>query len=98
MQSNTPTAGPEPACPEAFQPLLAAAEDALARVKAEGDQVGLFVKVTVEGGGTYLQPFDQISNIIDGEFCDAEPGTKVTLEIVERTKREYDRLPEFDGH
>lgn len=56
-----------------------------------------FVKITMEGGGCYVQPEAKASVLLD-EIKDAEPGTKWTLEIVMLTADEYARLPEFAGH
>lgn len=56
-----------------------------------------YVRIKLEGGGIYVQPEDDLNVLID-EVADAEPGAKWTLELIEMTKEEHDRLPEFDGH
>jgi hypothetical protein len=43
----------------------------------------------------------KLANVIDGEVVEnldyAEPGTEVTLTIVEMTEQEYEKLDEFEG-
>ena len=58
----------------------------------------LYVKISLEGGGTYVQPIEAIADALDSEFDGANVGDKWTLEIVKMTKEEHDRLPEFEGH
>jgi hypothetical protein len=57
-----------------------------------------FFEITLEGGGTYIQPITEIHNAIDGEFCDADIGTKLTIKLIEMDENEYKNLPEFSGH
>jgi len=60
-----------------------------------------FVQITLDGGGSYLQPIEKILDAIEAEFDGheyCEVGTKWTLEIVEMTQEDYDKLPEFEGH
>ena len=78
--------------------LLKKAEKALAKVRAKGDEKGIYVLISLEGGGKYFQPIAEIHDAIDGELCDLEIGTKLTLEVVELTRREYESLEEFTGH
>jgi hypothetical protein len=57
-----------------------------------------YIKVTrPDIGGSYINPISEIRNIIDGEFSDADPGDKITLELVEMSEEDYEKLPEFMG-
>lgn len=56
-----------------------------------------FVRITLAGHGTYVQPEGDLRPLLD-EIEEATPGAKWTLELVEMTPEEYDRLPEFAGH
>lgn len=56
-----------------------------------------FVRITLEHGGTYIQPEAELGVLLD-EIKDADVGAKWTLELIEMTREEHDRLPEFEGH
>jgi hypothetical protein len=56
-----------------------------------------YVRVTLVGHGCYVQPASAMNVLLD-EIGEAEPGAKWTLELIELTQEEYDRLPEFTGH
>ena len=47
--------------------------------------------------GNYHMPIEQAANIVDGEFCDSEPGDAIKLTLVEMPEEEYDALPDFEG-
>ncbi|MCU7934157.1 MAG: hypothetical protein KZQ99_04660 [Candidatus Thiodiazotropha sp. (ex Dulcina madagascariensis)] len=57
-----------------------------------------FMRITLHGGGTYIQPIDQLHNAFDGDLDGAEPGDKWSLELVEMYQEEVDALPDFQGH
>lgn len=57
-----------------------------------------YVKISLHGFGSYVQPMDQFATAMDGEFDDVEVGTKWTIEIIEMTPAEYAALPDFAGH
>lgn len=59
-----------------------------------------YCKITLNGGGSYIQPMDQLHNALDGELDGLDIGEERTLsfELVEMTKTEYESLPEFAGH
>lgn len=57
-----------------------------------------FVQVTrSDEDGSYVERIKDIDNCINAEFSDARPGTKLTLELLDMTEDEYDKLPEFMG-
>jgi hypothetical protein len=61
-----------------------------------------YIKITRNDvDGSYIVPKEQLTNVIDGEVVEnldyVEPGTEVTLTIVEMTKQEYEKLDEFEG-
>lgn len=56
-----------------------------------------FVRISMEGGATYLQPEADLRPLLD-EIKEAGKGQKWTLELVLLTQDEYERLPEFTGH
>ena len=60
-------------------------------------QQSRYVRISMDGGGTYIQPEDEASVLLD-EIREALPGQKWTLELIEMTADEYARLPEFAGH
>lgn len=57
-----------------------------------------YIRITLEGFGTYLQPIEELQQALDGEFDSAPPGTRWTLELVEMDPADFERLPEFQGH
>ena len=57
-----------------------------------------YVKVTLHGGRSYVQPLSELHNALNGELDGAEIGSKWTLELVEMTPEEYERMDEFTGH
>ena len=56
-----------------------------------------YVKITLDGGGTYVQAENDLSVLL-AEIAESEPGSKWTLELIEMTAEEYAALPEFEGH
>jgi hypothetical protein len=46
---------------------------------------------------SYMMPVKDADIIIEGEFCDAQIGEKITLELVELDEEEYNKAPEFMG-
>jgi len=56
------------------------------------------VKVTISNApGCYYDKWENIPNIIDGEFDGAEPGFALTLTLVEMSQEEIESLEEFTG-
>lgn len=58
---------------------------------------GRYVKVTMEGGGIYIQSEADLRPLLD-EIKEADKGQKWTLELLMLTDDEYKCLPEFAGH
>lgn len=67
----------------------------------KGCKMKKYIKVTRnDADGSYIQPFNELHQIIDGEFDGfeyIEPGTSITLEVIELADGEYESLPEFAG-
>ena len=59
-----------------------------------------YVKITLLGGSSYIQPLKELRNAIDGEIDGLEECGKITLtfEMVSMTKKDYEELPDFSGH
>jgi hypothetical protein len=59
-----------------------------------------YMKITLHGGGSYVQPLDKIHQAIDGELDGLQVDDKITLdfELVEMDEDEYENLMEFAGH
>lgn len=59
-----------------------------------------YIKITLHGGGSYVQPLNEIPNAMDGELDGLEIGDKITLdfEAIEMADEEYQKLPDFAGH
>jgi len=57
-------------------------------------------KITLVGGGTYVQPESELRNALDAETDGMEVGDSITLQIakIEIDDKEYNKLPEFTGH
>lgn len=64
----------------------------------DGQMKRKFVRITLHGVGSYVQPLEHLAQAIDGELADAELGAKWSLELIEMTAEEYAALPEFMGH
>ena len=59
----------------------------------------LYAKISLNVGGTYVQPLDQLSLVaLIDEIIDGQIGEIWTAEIVEMDEKEYEGLPEFVGH
>lgn len=58
----------------------------------------VYARVSLAGGGSYVQPLDEIHQAIDGELYDADPGTKLTIELIEMNECTYLVTPDFQGH
>jgi hypothetical protein len=58
------------------------------------------MKITLHGGGSYVQPLDKIHQAIDGELDGLQLDDKITIdfELVEMDEDEYENLMEFAGH
>lgn len=60
-----------------------------------------YVKITrSDVEGSYTIPVELLKTVVDGEFddiIDMSFGDSVTLTVVEMTKEEYAKLPEFQG-
>lgn len=57
-----------------------------------------YIRISLHGYGSYVQPLAELATALDGELDGAAPGTKWTLELIEMTPAEYAALPEFQGH
>jgi hypothetical protein len=59
-----------------------------------------YMKITLHGGGSYVQPLDKIHQALDGELDGLQLDDKITLdfELVEMDDDEYENLMEFAGH
>jgi len=57
-----------------------------------------FVRIKLDGGGSYVQPITFLDQILSGEIDNMDTGDKLTLEMIELTQEEYEKLPEFTGH
>jgi hypothetical protein len=66
--------------------------------EAYSHQPRKYVRITLQGFGTYIQPLESLATALDGEMDGAEFGTKWTLELIEMSAAEYAKLPEFTGH
>ena len=60
--------------------------------------MALYVKIDHNGIGGYIQPIKNIETAINGEMDGAEVGNKWTLEIIEMSDEDYNKLPEFEGY
>ena len=61
-------------------------------------KVKKYIKITrADERGSYVQPMEEVYSAIDGEFMDGTLGSKITLELLEMTDTEYEKLPEFTG-
>ena len=59
----------------------------------------LYAKISLNIGGTYVQPLDQLSLIVMiDEIIDGQIGEVWTVEIIEMDEKEYESLEEFVGH
>lgn len=57
-----------------------------------------YIQVTHSDGGKMICRFDQLKNILDGEFDGFDMvGHSITFTVVEMTDEEYEKLPEFTG-
>jgi len=59
-----------------------------------------YVKISLKGGGHYIQSVDEIQYAVSNELIDLPLGDKIvlTFEPVDITDEEYLNLPEFIGH
>lgn len=57
-----------------------------------------YIRITLDGGGSYVQPMDDVLEALDAELDVLPVGDKLTIEIIEMSDDEYRRLPEFRGH
>ncbi len=58
----------------------------------------LYMRIKLVGGGSYVQPLNELHNAIEGEVEGATVGTRWELELVQMSEDEYEALGEFDGH
>lgn len=60
-----------------------------------------YIKITRSDlPGGYIMPTEEVSGIVEAELDGIEwvdPGTSVTLTVVEMSEQEFDDLPEFEG-
>ena len=71
-------------------------------VKEKAMSKSNYVKITLVGEGSYIQPLSDLMQAIDGELDELKcgyVGTKMTyeFEVIEMTDEEYNKLPEFQG-
>lgn len=57
-----------------------------------------YVRITLLGGGSYVQPVAQLAQALSGELEGAEPGERWKIEVIDMTPEEYAKLPDFPGH
>jgi hypothetical protein len=57
-----------------------------------------FLRMTLDGGNSYILPIDHLSQPLDGELDGAEMGDKWIIEWVEWFQEECEALPDFTGH
>jgi hypothetical protein len=57
-----------------------------------------YCRITSSHGGSYVQPYSDIRQALDGELDGLSEGEKLTVEFVDITDEEYRQLPEFKGH
>ena len=57
----------------------------------------LYLRVSLDGGGIYVQPLTALDVLTD-EIQNSEVGAEWSLKLVEMTQAEYEALPEFEGH
>ena len=60
----------------------------------------IYARITLEHGGTYIQPLDKLNVLID-EICEvAKEDLSATWQItlIEMTQNQYKALPGFLGH
>lgn len=56
-----------------------------------------FVRISLVGGGVYIQPLDELINLLD-EIEESEIDTEWHIKRIDMTQEEYNKLPEFTGH
>jgi hypothetical protein len=56
-----------------------------------------YVRISLHGYGSYIQPLAELATALDGELDGAAYGTKWTLELIEMTPAEYEALPDFQA-
>ncbi len=70
-------------------------------------EIKKYMQITLHGYGTYVQPMDQLSNALEGEFDSLlknphgdtwDTGTKWSFEIIEMDVEDYAKLGEFQGY
>ena len=59
-----------------------------------------YIRITLRGGGSYIQPRSDLMDAINAELDDLEDNDEIVLhfQAVEMTDEEYEKLPEFWGH
>lgn len=57
----------------------------------------VFAKVTLRGGGSYVQPMDELGVLID-EIKEGSVGEHWDVDLIEMSQEDYEKLPEFQGH
>jgi hypothetical protein len=59
-----------------------------------------YIKIKLEGGGSYIQPKSKIQDAIDGELDGLCFGQEIVLHFtpVTMSDLEYENLPDFSGH
>lgn len=57
-----------------------------------------YIKITKPGYGSYIQPFDELHQALDGELAGIETEITLVFEPINMTDEEYKNLPEFEGY
>lgn len=59
-----------------------------------------YMKISLDGGGSYTQPMSEVLSAVDGELDGLVSGDTATLSftVVEMEESVYEALPEFTGH
>jgi hypothetical protein len=76
---------------------FAQVEDKVVAVEPDSETPKKFVRLKLEGGGSYIIPLSEL-HVFEGELAEGEVGDKWTAELLTLTKDEYEALPEFAGH
>jgi hypothetical protein len=70
------------------------------RVRPRKGTMSKYIKITLHGGSSYVQPESELLNALNGELDGVEPGEHITLDLepLQITDEEYAKLPDFAGH
>lgn len=78
-------------------PCDATVDDLVLAVAPAGSPLQTYAKITMHGGGTYIQPLAQL-NVLLEEIRDAAPFTSWTITLIQMDPETYAKLPDFAGH